>query len=297
MPSPEESSVPSALDEVCARALALPCSPALLPRLAGLLENADADIDDLAALIRVDPVLAAATVRMANSVYFAGGEPVASVAEAVMRLGLRELYRLAALSLAARWMATDAEGYRWEPGDFCRAAVVRAVAAEALALRGGAVDPALAYTCGLVHEIGKLAVAFCCPQRFAEIRAWRAARGGTWLEAEQAVLGFTHAAVSARLLAEWRFPAACVAAAAHNPPGPGVPAEHRALIAHIHAACFIAASLGPGQGEDAFLWAIDGRLMAEAGLDEQALVAVMPAVLERSSRLLGEKLQTGRVVF
>lgn len=284
-------------DEVCTRALALPCSPALLPRLAALLARPDADVEDLAALVSLDPVLASATVRMANSAYFASGTRVESVGQAVLRLGARELYRLAALSLASRWMAIEVKGYRWEAGDFCRASLVKAVAAETLAQSTGKVDPALAYTCGLVHEIGKLAVAFSCAGEFEAIRAKREELGGTWLAAETAVLGFNHAAVSARLLGEWRFPEVCVAVAANNPPGPGLAAEHRALAAHVHAAHHLAAAFGAGQGEDAFLFQLDAELLAEQGIDADTMERALPSVLERATRLLHERLQGGAMVF
>lgn len=285
------------LDDVCRRAQTLPCSPALLPRLIALLERHDTEIGELAQLLQVDPALAAATVRMANSAYFGAANPAATVAEAVLRLGARELYRLAALSLTARWMEIEVDGYRWEAGDFCRSSLIKAVAADTLARRTGAVAPDLAYTCGLVHEIGKLALAFACGARFPAIRARRTELGGTWLEAETDVLGFNHAAVSARLLAEWRFPAACVAVAAHNPPGADLPPAHRALAAHVHAAQHLAASFGAGQGEDAFLYTLDSALLDEHGLGATALEAALPEVLERASRLLHERLSNGRIVF
>ena len=285
------------LTEVCAKALSLPCSPALLPRLVTLLEQPHADIEDLAKVIQLDPVLASATVRMANSVFF-GGETVAdTVGQAVMRLGAKELSRLAALSLASRWMAIEVVGYRWEAGDFCRASLIKALAAEALAQRTGRVDPALAYTCGLVHELGKLAVAFSCAASFVAIRERCTADGCTWLEAETAVLGFNHAAVSARLLAEWRFPESCVVVAAHNPPTAAIPAEHRALAAHVHAADHLAAAFGAGQGEDAFLYTLDSALLTEQGIGAELLEATLPTVFERATRLLSTKLHTGKMEF
>ena len=284
-------------DEVCARALALPCSPTLLPRIAEQLQRPSADLEDLAALIGLDPVLASATLRMANSVYFATGEPVESVKGAVMRLGVREIYRLAALSLASRWMAIEVDGYRWEAGDFCRASLVKAVAAEALAQETRLAEPSLAYTCGLVHEIGKLAIAFSCAPDFATIRAKREARGGTWLRAETEVLGFNHPMVSARLLREWRFPSACVAVAAHNPPDSALPGEFAPLAAIVHAAGHLAASLGAGQGEDAYLYRIDSALLEKHGLNADMLERAFPRVLERATQLLQGQLNTGAVKF
>lgn len=284
-------------DDVCARALALPCSPTLLPRLAEQLQRPSADLAELAALIGLDPVLASATLRMANSVYFATGEPVDSISDAVMRLGVREIYRIAALSLASRWMAIEVDGYRWEAGDFCRASLVKALAAEALALETRLAEPSLAYTCGLVHEIGKLAIAFSCAPDFAAIRARRDARGGTWIQAETEVLGFNHPMVSARLLREWRFPAPCVAVAAHNPPDATLPAEFAPLAALVHAANHLAAALGAGQGEDAYLYRLDSALLEAHGLGAELLERTMPRVLDRATQLLHGRLNTGAVGF
>ncbi len=285
------------LDDVCVRALSLPCSPALLPRLAALLERPDTDIEELAGLVGLDPVLASATLRMANSVYFGGGAPVETVNQAVMRLGMRELYRLAALSLASRWMAIEVDGYRWEAGDSCRGSLVCALAAEALAQATGRVDPTLAYTAGLVHEIGKLAIAFSCAESFPAIRARRQESGGSWIEAETRVLGFNHAMVSARLLREWSFPDACVAVAEHNPPDAALPAAYRPLAAHVHAAQHLAAAFGAGQGEDAFLFRLNSGLLEEHGLDGALLERTLPQVLERATRLLGGRLNEGPVLF
>ena len=285
------------IDEVCAKALALPCSPALLPRLITLLAQPHADIEDVAKVIQMDPVLASATVRMANSVFFGGETVAATVEQAIMRLGAKELYRLVALSLASRWMSIEVVGYRWEAGDFCRVSLIKAVAAEAIAQRTGRVDPALAYTCGLVHEIGKLAVAFSCPDSFAGVRARCTQSGGTWLEAETAELGFNHAAVSARLLTEWRFPESCVVVAAINPPTAAIPAEHRSLAAHVHAADHLSAALGAGQGEGAFLYSLDQELLTEQGITAEMLEQTLPLVLERATRLLSGKLNGGKIEF
>src|SRR5688572_3494315 len=170
--------------EVCEKALRLPCSPALLPRLISVLENEDASIDELQEVIQIDPALASSTLRLANSAFFgAGNGNVENLGEALMRLGQKEVYRLAALSLASRWMTQKVEGYRWEAGDFCRLSLVTAVAAEYLAEETGRIDPKTAYTAGLVHEIGKLAVAHACAEQFPAVRAEQSGSGCTWLQA------------------------------------------------------------------------------------------------------------------
>jgi len=284
--------------DVCEKALRLPCSPALLPRLIGVLENEDASIDDLQEVIQIDPALASSTLRLANSAYFAAGtSQVENLGEALMRLGQREVYRLAALSLASRWMTQKVEGYRWEAGDFCRLSLVTAVAAEFLAEETGRVDPKTAYTAGLVHEIGKLAVAHACAEQFPAVRAEQSASGCTWLQAEKKILGFDHAEIGAELLRRWKFTPALIAVGVHNPPKASDPTDVLPLLVHVHAAKFIAVSIGAGVAEDGFLFELNSTLLVEWGFTPEVLEHAIPEIIERASKLLRENLSHGSLSF
>jgi len=98
-----ETLLPPSCQQVKESALRLPCSPALLPRLIAIISEPESSAEEIAQLIMVDASLAAATLRLANSAFFSVGEPTSTVAEAVVRLGQRELFRLAALALVSRW--------------------------------------------------------------------------------------------------------------------------------------------------------------------------------------------------
>ncbi len=284
--------------DVCEKALRLPCSPSLLPRLVTVLENENATIDELQDVIQIDPSLASSTLRLANSAFFgAGGSPVENLGEALMRLGQQEVYRLAALSLASRWMTQKVEGYRWEAGDFCRLSLVTAVAAEYLAEETGRVDPKTAYTAGLVHEIGKLAVAHACVEQFPAVRAHQSATACTWLQAEKQVLGFDHAEVGAELLRRWKFPPSLIAVGVHNPPKASDPADVLPMLVHVHAAKFIAVTIGAGVAEDGFLFELNSSLLMEWGFTPEMLETAIPHVLDRASKLLRENLSHGSLSF
>ena len=255
-------------------------------------------MEELEAVICLDPALASSTLRLANSAYFGGGSAqVDNLSEALMRLGQREVYRLAALSITNRWMSQKTEGYRWEAGDFCRLSLVAAVAAEYLAEKTEQVDPKTAYTAGLVHEIGKLAIAYSCAEQFPEIRKVQAAGSLPWLAAEKQVLGYNHAEVGAVLLRRWKFSPALVAVGTHNPPRSDAPAEFLPLLAHVHAAKYLAVTIGAGVAEDGFLFELNAPLLLEFGFSPEMLEASIPDVLERAGKLLREKLTHGSLSF
>ena len=283
---------PPAIEQVCERALRLPCSPALLPRLIAALQSPDSSADDIAGVITVDPGLASSTLRLANSAFFAGSAPVDNVSEAVIRLGQQELYRLAALALVSRWESGVGHG---EAGDFCRHALCTAIAAEVLAETTERVAPETAYTAGLVCDLGKLALTHACDAFYPAIRAHCAAQQCTWTDAETAVLGYHHVEVGARLLRAWNFPPVLVAVAEYYLKPLLAPAEALPLIAHLHAAKYIATSFGPGVGEDGFLFSLNESFLLEWGFTPELLQETMPIVHERAVARLKDKLSQGAV--
>lgn len=287
---------PLSLEEVCNQARKLPCSPSLLPRLISVLQDSNSGVDDIEGIILVDPALTAATLRLANSAFFGSTHRVETVSEAVIRLGQGEIFKLASLALANRWESgAGKDAYQGDPGDFSRHALCVALAAEALAERTGQVVPQSAYTAGLVCDMGKLAIAHICGRFFPAIRAHRESTGGTWLEAERKILGFDHTQVTAQLLRSWNFPAVYARAAEmYHRPG-RAPADIGPLLAHLHAAKFIAVSFGAGVTEEGFLFELDADFLASRGFTPESLLELLPVVHERALARLGDKLHCGAV--
>lgn len=283
---------PPTIEQVCERALRLPCSPALLPRLISTLQSNNSTADDIADVITVDPGLASATLRLANSAYFGSSVPAENVSEAVLRLGQHELYRLAALALVSRWESGVGHG---EAGDFCRHALCTALAAEILAETSERVSPQTAYTAGLLCDIGKLALTNACDTYYPAIRAQCAAQGCAWTDAETSVLGYNHVQVGARLLRAWKFPPLLIMVAEHYLKPLEAPVEALPLIAHLHAAKYIATSFGPGVGEEGFLFELNQEFLLEWGFTPELLQETMPIVHERAAARLKDKLTQGAV--
>ncbi|MEI7552887.1 MAG: HDOD domain-containing protein [Verrucomicrobiota bacterium] len=287
---------PPTLDQVCAQALRLPCAPSLMPRLIAVLRDDASGANEIEDIIQLDPALTAATLRLANSAFFGAGQTVETVAQAVIRVGQREIYRLAALALVNRWEASTG-AYGGDPGDFCRHALCTALAAEVLAEAGSPIDPESAYTAGLVCDIGKLAVAHACAAFFPAIRARQADQVCAWKQAERDVLGYDYAQVGAQLLRTWRFPAVYAVAAefCHEPAG--APSEAQPLLALLHAAKYLATSLGLGVSEDGFLFAFNAPFVAAHGYTPELLERSMVPVMERAVAHLRDKATHGSVSF
>ena len=193
------------LSEVIKQASALPAAPWLLPKLMEQLADPDAAADQVESLIKMDTGLASGTLRLANSAYFNNSMPCDSLSDAIVRLGFREIYRLATTKVASAWLSNDVHGYGWEPGDLYRHSLTVAVAADLLAKHTGGTEGEIAYTAGLLHDVGKLALAFVCAEKFDEVRHYQAREQCAWRVAERQIFGFDHTDVAAELLIQWKL--------------------------------------------------------------------------------------------
>jgi HD-like signal output (HDOD) protein len=284
---------PPSLDEVCALALKLPCSPALLPQLMAALDAEHGTAGEIEGIIRVDSALAASTLRLANSVFYGAREPIATLEQAVLMLGHAEIYRLASQTLICRWESLHHTVLPWEPGDYARHSLCTALAAEVIAEASETTDPQVAYTAGLVCDLGKLVLAFAGAAFYPQVSAHAALQSGTWEDAERAVFGYDQTEVGARLLRAWRFPEMYAQATQWQfrpreaPPGAGP------LLAQLHAGKFLAVSLGPGVTEGGFLFALQGSFLTEWGFTTEFLEEALVEVRERAFCRMGDRLSLG----
>lgn len=286
---------PPTLDKVCEAALRLPCAPSLLPRLAVALQSDSSSAQEIERLISLDPSLAASTLRLANSAAMSRRK-VETVEEAVFRLGAKEIYRLAALALVSRW-ESQLGGLRWNPGDFSRHSLCTAIAAEVLAGTTERIEPQLAYTAGLVCDLGKLALAHSCGEFYPSVRTCMEQTKCTWEQAERTVMGYHHGDAGTRLLKAWRFPDVFVQCVEHQFQPSEAPAGAKPLLAHLQAAKYLAAAMGPGVMEESFKSNLHGDFLKEWGFTSETLEAAMPIVLERAQARLGERLAEGQLTI
>lgn len=247
----------------------LPPLPSVVLDLIASLGQDDLSAAQVAAKISRDPALTAKTLRLANSSFYGRGRQVGSVAEAITVLGLRTVR---AVAMAAGLAGT----FRRQPGfdqdAFWRHSFGSALCAQALADELGRDDGDLAFTVGLLHDIGALALASLFAPAHDEAVQWRRREDGFASDAERAVLGIDHAEVGGLIAQQWNFaPAIVDAIRQHHAPATPVAAAGQVTLAGIaHVADAIAHALGLAGDADEAVPVLALPVWAACGLDDAA---------------------------
>ncbi|MDR3158688.1 MAG: HDOD domain-containing protein [Zoogloeaceae bacterium] len=213
---------------------ALPGLPPLVSDLLAEMEHAEClNFPVLAQRIAADQGLALRILRLANSSFYGLSGRVASIEDAIVILGLRTLYMLA-LNAAAMRAITHPPCAGFDELAFWRHSIAVAVAARALAVACRK-NPDIAFTHGLLHDIGQLLLASCFPDEYRQTLVCADNRAVMRLDNERALLGVEHAQAGAMLAAQWGLPSELAAAIAqhHAPDSEAADLLHLAdILAH-----------------------------------------------------------------
>lgn len=192
-------------DEIVRAVRHLPSAPRVLPRLKELLADGNSAMHEIVALVRLDPGIAARVLQMGNSTYFSSGSRCLTVDEAVNRVGFDQVYQLVSYAVSAAVLVRPLEAYALEAEELWRHSVAGALAAEVLAERTQQ-DRDIAYTVGLLHCVGMVALDEWTRQHAPGLVLFREAYPRESIAAERGFFGFTQAEAGGALLRHWGFP-------------------------------------------------------------------------------------------
>jgi HD-like signal output (HDOD) protein len=177
--------------------------PQIAIRVMQLANKEDVPLHILSSLISSDPAFSSEVLTVANSPLFAPRSPATSILQALARLGTRNVQGLC-LTVAVRGylgksLSQPAMRAVWRHNMAC------AVIAEKLAALGS-VDKDIAFTSGVMHDIGRLGLSAFRPQEYSALLGSHRGTAGSILERERDLFGIDHCAAGRQLVADWRLP-------------------------------------------------------------------------------------------
>jgi putative nucleotidyltransferase with HDIG domain len=201
------------------RSQAVPISPypGVALRLQKLVASQSYGTQDLVKIAGAEPVVVSQLLFSANSSAFAGGGRVASLADAVSRLGGDEVVRIA----IAACLGADA-GKRGPLASVRRRiwqeAITGALLCAQIAQARG-LNKDVGFVCGLLHDIGRVVAAGAVEVVLDKHKDGRSLPEMEWL----GIIDRLHVEMGVMVASQWTLPAEVRAAVAehHRPPGNG----------------------------------------------------------------------------
>lgn len=187
------------------RSIPLPVMPEVGLALIETLDDDDAPMSRIGALIARDPALTARLLALANSAAFGLPRKVATLDNALRLVGVSRL-RTLALSACLHNAFSVPEGM--DAKRFWRYSMDCAGYAQWLCGglgQGRTVDPQKAWLTGLMLRLGELLIAQAFPEDIEAIEAEPCAPGERW-QREKERTGFDEGEVTAELARRWNFP-------------------------------------------------------------------------------------------
>jgi putative nucleotidyltransferase with HDIG domain len=210
------------------------------------------DIEQVVAVIESDPALTVNVLRAVNAAAMALHREITTIREAIIYLGKTRIIGIALTASSAELFNDRLAGYRGTRGELGRHCLWTATAARELArFTNGKVDANVAFTAGLLHDIGKAVISDFLAEALPEGDAGpEAIANGCQLALERSLLGTDHSEVGRALADKWRVPAALAAAIEFHHAPAEAPDEHRVMAYVVHLADMLAMMFGIGTGTD-----------------------------------------------
>lgn len=244
----------------------LPSLPSIVGDLINSIDNEDIDILMLAKKVARDLALTAKTLRLVNSPVYGLQVKVTTIQQAITYLGFQSTHNLImATAITSYFPETMCKGF--DAKLFWRHSIATAACAKVLA-RLMHVNQDYSFTAGLLHDIGRFALAICFPQEFQDAIDYRSAHDCTMLEAERAMMGIDHVEAGLVLAQHWNFSdALCSSIAGHHAPEAS---GASALAAIVHVANAVVHALDLTQAPDDLVPQVSLAAWAAIGLDDHA---------------------------
>ncbi|HTR26977.1 MAG TPA: HDOD domain-containing protein [Terriglobales bacterium] len=216
----------------------LPPFPAIALKALNLIAGRDTSLLELCDLIRPDPAFSTAILKIANSPLVAFSRNITSVVQASMLLGFQRLKSIViTVGLKAYLQGPVAPALEacWRHSVACAAIAERAA--------GRGLDRDFAYTAGIMHDIGRAAMAAAAPATYMRVVETEADDPRDLLPREREQFGLDHCETGASLVKLWNLPGAFLEITARHHAYPSRPADTESIVA---SSCLLADTLGFG---------------------------------------------------
>lgn len=192
------------------------CSiPQIVLKVIRMIRDEVYDIQDMAKEVRKDQVISAKIIKLCNSAFFHKKMAVDSIDRALILLGERQLLQMVISAAFQDFFPNNGRGYSLCKGGLFNHALGTAILCQQLAETAN-VPPDIAYTAGLLHDIGKVVLDQYMCRAYPFFYRCTQENGDNLFIVEREVFGVTHDDVGGRLAERWSLPENLIEAIMHH---------------------------------------------------------------------------------
>lgn len=191
----------------------LPSLPEVALKIIRLSNEEEPDLKEIGQVIQLDPALSACFLKISNSVLFASGRRCEVVDDIVIKLGI-DFVQSIALSFYLRPHASNKSEWDRLIQKYWWRSITQACVGEELAHLGKSSKAALYFQCGLLQDLGILALVTVCQSDYAKLVA--ESECPDFVEQERAALGLDHVEVGSSLFEQWGMNEELISAMQHH---------------------------------------------------------------------------------
>lgn len=183
----------------------IPTLPVVATRVTELINDPNSSSADIADVLKKDQVLTAKVLKLINSPYYGIPGEVTDVKRALAYLGFNTLAQLV-LSISVISAFKENNTTKFSLQGFWKHALGTAVGSEVIAKKTGYPKPEECFTCGLLHDIGKIVLLKIAPEEFLKVVSLAEREKISFAEAERKLEVPTHGYLGEYIADKWRLP-------------------------------------------------------------------------------------------
>jgi HD-like signal output (HDOD) protein len=271
--------------EECRR---LPPLPQSVSQLMALFQR-DHTIDEVVKVVQIDAAVTANLLKVVNSAAMGLNRTISSPAQAVTYLGDKMVMGIAIAGSSGPIFEGRLEGYGGDAGALWGHDLYTAIVAREIANRSAAsVNPEIAFTAGIVHDIGKAVISqYLKTLSTKPVFDVADKERPDFLAAERDKLGTDHCQVGGVLAFKWRLPAALKESIQFHHDPRQASEEHRSLAYVVHVADRVAMQAGQSTGADCLQYPLDPDFTERLGITQDEFDPLMARVEREFARVVG----------
>jgi HD-like signal output (HDOD) protein len=262
---------PAHIQQKIKSVIQLPALPAIAMEIVDRVDNPKTSAANLSKLISSDQALAGKVLKIANSPFYGFPRKISTVSFAIIVLGFDALKEIV-ISISLMSSLQKESDTIFDADAFWDHSILSGLVGRRLARDLGYRVSEEVFVGALLHDMGVTILHRYFLPEFKRIVGMTQETELTYLEAEESVLGVTHAAMGGWLAERWNLPEHLMEAIAwHHAPGQAT--KNKELAALIHCADVIANLLVEQPNEHDRGVVFDAGALKLLGLEEEGTLA------------------------